>query len=106
MEYQIAVPPDLDVKPAGFVETWNEDPACRAVAEARVAESTAEHYDPALVAGGLAVLGSVALGVASNALYDLIKRVLTRQGVRQQIEIMQLDQPDGSRLLVVKIVEA
>lgn len=105
MEYQIALPPDLDLNPSDFADAWNDTAECRAVAEAGLAESTSRQYDPALVSGGLAVLGSVALGVASNALYDLIKRVLTEQGVRKQTEITRLDQPDGSRLLVVKIVE-
>ena len=56
-----------------------------------------------MLTGALAILGSVAAGVGTNALYDLIKKALTRKGVNKQIEITQIDQPDGTRTLIVKI---
>jgi hypothetical protein len=105
MDYQIILPPDLGLSPNDFVVTWNETPECRDVAQARLAESTSAQYDPTLLTGAVAVLGSVALGLATNALYDLIKQVLVKQGIRKRTEIRQLDQPDGSYLLVVTIVE-
>lgn len=40
MDYQIALPPDLGLSPTDFVVAWNDTPACRAVAEARLAEPT------------------------------------------------------------------
>jgi len=105
MDYQIALSPELGLSTADFVAAWNQAPEFRAVAEARVSESSGAQYDPALLVGAVALLGGVALNVASNAIYDLIKQVLAKRGVRQRTEIMQFDQPDGSRLLVVKIVE-
>ena len=104
MEYRIALPPELGLSSEEFVAGWNEDQECRAVAQAGLAEPTSKHFDPTLATATLAVLGSVALNVASNAIYDLIKHILIKKGVRQDVEIMQLDQPDGRRLLVVKIV--
>ena len=44
-------------------------------------------------------------GVAGNALYDLIKTFLFIQGVRRRTQIVELTQPDGSRLLVVTMDE-
>ena len=105
MDYQIALSPDLGLSAEDFVSAWNETPECRAVAEARPDRSAAAQYGPTLLAGALAVLGGVAINIVSNALYDLIKQALARRGVKTQTEIVQLDRPDGTRLLVVKIVE-
>lgn len=102
MDYQLALPPNLN--PADFVAAWNDNPACRTAAEARLAVLPPAQFDPTLT-GAAAVLSAVALGVASNALYDLIKAVLIQQGVRRQTEIVELQQPDGTRVLVVKIAE-
>lgn len=104
MDYQIALPPELGVSPAEFIAAWNADAKCRAVAEAHIEHPSGVQYDPVLVAAGLAVLAGLASGVAGNALYDLLKELLFRQGVRKRMEIMQLEQPDGSRLLVVTII--
>jgi hypothetical protein len=93
------------VSPAEFVAAWNAAPECRAVAEAHLEHPGGVQYDPALVAAGLAVLAGLASGVAGNALYDLIKELLFRQGFRKHTEIVQLEQPDGSRMLVVTIIE-
>jgi len=105
MDYRIALPPDLGLSAAGFVAAWNEAAECTAVAEARLAQPTRTQYDPTLLEGAFVALGSVALGVVSNVIYDLIKGVLAKKGIRKRMEVRQLDQPDGSRLLVVTIVE-
>lgn len=106
MEYQIALSPELGVSPADFVAAWNETAACRAVATAGLAESTSRHYDPSLVAAAaLTVLRDVSLGVAGNALYDLIKQTLAGRGVRRETAIIQVERPDGTRLLIVRIRE-
>ncbi len=105
MDYLIALHPELGLHAEDFVADWNETPACCEVAQARLVENVAKQFDPTLLAGALAVLGNIALGVAGNALYDLIKQALIRKGVQNQTEIVQIDQPDGTKILVVKIVE-
>jgi len=105
MNYKIALLPELGISLDDFVAAWNETPECRDVAIARIAESRTKtrSFDPTLLTGALAVLGSLAAGVGTNALYDLIKKALTRKGIKKQIEITQIDQPDGTRILIVKI---
>lgn len=105
MNYKITLVPALGISPDDFVTTWNDTPECRDIAIARIAESRTKtrSFDPSLLTGALAVLGSVAAGVGTNALYDLIKKALTRTGVKKQMEITQIDKPDGTRILVVKI---
>jgi hypothetical protein len=105
MDYQIALSPELGLSPQDFVTAWNKAPERRALAGAVLSRPGAAQYDPALLTVTLSVLGSLALGVAGNALYDLIKELLMEQGVRKRTEIVQVDQPDGSRLLVVTITE-
>ena len=80
MDYQIALSPDLGLNPTDFVATWNETAECRSVAEASLSPSTSTHYDPFLL-GAIAMLSSVGLGVATNAIYDLIKQVFVKHGV-------------------------
>lgn len=105
MDYAIVFSPDLHLNAADFVAAWNEATDCRTVAKANVSTTSPGQFDPTLFDGTMVLLGGLALNVASNALYDLIKAVLVKQGVRKRTVIKQLDQPDGSRLLVVTIEE-
>ena len=104
MEYQLALPSDLGLSPADFVAAWNASAECRTIARASLSSATSAQYDPLLV-GALALLSTVGIGVATNALYDLIKQVLTKKGVREQTQIVKIDQPDGTHILVVTIEE-
>jgi len=104
MEYQLALPPDLGLSPADFVAAWNASAECCTIAQASLSSSTSAQYDPLLVAA-LALLSTVGIGVATNALYDLIKQVLITKGVHTQTQIVKIDQPDGTRILVVTIDE-
>ena len=101
MEYQLALAPDLDLTPADFVAAWNETPECRAVAKARVEAAAGTQYDPLTAAAVVAVLGSIAVSVASNAIYDLIKEALAKRRQPEDISISALDMPDGTRLIIV-----
>ena len=101
MDTQLALAPDLDLTPADFVAAWNETPECRAVAEARVEAAAGTQYDPLTAAAVVAVLGSIAVNVASNAIYDLIKEALAKRRQPEDISISALDMPDGTRLIIV-----
>ena len=101
MDYHIAFSPELDIDPESFAAAWNEIPECRNAARAGTSEVRNTQFGPDL----LIVVLSVVLGATGSALYDLIKTVLTRQGTRKRTEIMQYEQPDGSRLLIVTVVE-
>jgi len=102
MDYQIALSPDLGVNPEDFVSTWNGSPECRAVADARVEAGTQRSFEPLTAS---AILIGLVSGIATNALYDLIKNALVKKGVREQVEFTQIEQPDGSRIIVVKTIK-
>ena len=105
MDYKIALPPELGLSPEELVAAWNEDPECRAVAQARLDESSGTQYDPTFLAGVAVVLGNVALGIATNALYDLIKQTLIKKGVIKSTEITPVPQQSGTIILVVMPTE-
>src|SRR5947209_1457894 len=97
--YYIALSPDIGLSPTEFVEVWNEEEECRAVAIARLVPPASQQYDFNLFAD---VLLALAMNVASSALYDLIKKALTkRRTPSKHIHIEALQKPDGTRFLVV-----
>jgi hypothetical protein len=94
MDYTIVFSPTLGLTTAEFVAAWNNSADCRSHGEARLAEANRGQFDLSLLPDAVTILGGIALGVASNAIYDLIKGMLVKQSVRKRTEIRQLDQPD------------
>jgi hypothetical protein len=112
MEYRIAISPNLDVAADEFAVAWNEDPACREVGQALIAKDAASlaYIDPAVIRQGLIMLGGVVGGLALEPLKDLLKeRIKAYLDQRlptpaPPVEVIQVPQPDGGILLVVKEV--
>jgi len=102
MQYQILLSPDLDLRPADFVTSWNEEAAAENLPQTRLVPSSSKHYfDQALVD---AIVFSVTTGVASSVVYDLIKRVVVKKkGGHTHTHIEESNKADGTRLLVVDI---
>jgi hypothetical protein len=105
MTIQLALDPALPLTAADFATAWNDTPAC-AAADVATADPAAYFLPPELLAVGLVVLSDISVGVAGNALYDLIKTALARRSVKKTTEIIQIEQPDGTKVLVVRIVES
>ena len=105
MEYQLALPPGLGLDPEDFVTAWNTAPESCTVAAARLAPSTGAAYDPFLLAGAITLVSSVATGVLINVISEQIKHLLPQKGEHKQVQVQQLDQPDGRHLLIVTIEE-
>jgi hypothetical protein len=101
---QIALAPELGIRPEDFVAAWNETPACREAAEAQFIPAPQTQFDP-LLAAGVAALVSIGTGLITNVLSELIKQALARRQVNQAIDVIEVQQADGSRLLVVKVVK-
>ena len=105
MEYQLAFSPDLGIHSAEFVEEWNNSPEYRTQAEARLDTTRATQFDPSLVDGAIAVLTMLGGGIATNAIYDLIKGMLVKKGIHKHTQITRIDQNDGTHILIVTIDE-
>jgi hypothetical protein len=104
MEYQIVLSPNLNISSADFVQAWNEDTETRTKAEAQLASPGAANFNP-MVDAAMIVLTNVGWGVATNAIYDLIKQVLVKQGVKKHTHIIEVKKPDGTSIRVVDIDE-
>ena len=103
MEYQILLSPDLDLRPADFVASWNEEAAAHNLPQARLVQAASKQYDQALLD---VIVLSVTTGVASNVLYELIKRVVAKKkGGHRHTHIEESKKADGTQLLVVDIDE-
>jgi len=101
VEYQIALSPDLGLSPADFIVTWNETAECITVAQARHLSFNSTFYEPSLISGAVDLLIAVSTGIASNSLYDLIKRVLIKRGVHKHTHYVEVNKPDGTHILVI-----
>ncbi len=113
MNYQIVISPDLGMQADEFVAAWNETPACRRVAEAGLTDEPADvsMIDPALLQQGLILLGSVAGGVALEAIKELaqerLKAYLAGKFPEKPppVQVEAIRQPGGAYLIVVKEAE-
>jgi hypothetical protein len=108
MSHSIALSPDIGLSADEFVAAWNQDPERRQAAQAKLASAKGAAFDPALAQATTAVLGGLALGLATNALYDLIKKAIQEALARKgrppaRVEIIQVTQPDGAQVLVVRL---
>jgi hypothetical protein len=102
MEYQLIFAPSLEIVPADFVIAWKEDASTRDIAQAQIVSSTTKVYNGALLDAVLLVVNSVVLPLGTNALYDLIKGLVVKQKKHKHIKLTQLDQPDGTHLLIIE----
>jgi len=104
--YKITFSPDLKINVEDFVAAWNDEPDCRAVAEAQLETSVAAVHDP-ISATAIAILGTIALSVAANTVYDLVKKASFNKNLSKNLEdyelldFKEIPQSDGSKLLVI-----
>ncbi len=114
--YKITLSPDLEINAADFVTAWND--SCQEVAKAQLETSTAVDYDPLLAGVAAVFLSGIAVGMTTNALYDMVKQVVLKQPSVQKllekrklqkgtevVEIQTVQQADGTPLLVVVLKE-
>lgn len=100
MEYQLVFSPRLGLAANDFVTSWNEDVQTKEVAEAHAMPHSERAYNDPTVEAILFVVTTVGLGLGTNALYDLIKEAVVKKGPKKHVKITQLDQPDGTHLLI------
>lgn len=104
MDYQLLLSSRVNCTPAEFRNAWNAEAEMHAVAQAQLTPAPPELYDP-LTDLVMLVLTNVGLGLGTNALYDLIKKVFAKKNPKKHIRIMQIDQPDGTHFLMIDIEE-
>jgi hypothetical protein len=98
-EYQIALSPEFGIRPADFVAAWNEEVEAHDNGEARLDEATSKGYiEPVTTT----IVIAIATGIAANAIYDLIKKILAKKGMHTtHTHFEELSMPDGTHLVIV-----
>jgi hypothetical protein len=92
MEYQVVIHDNLGLETAEFVEIWNDHPESRSLATAQLESGSHDQYDGGLLGAAVITLLTLGGGIATNAIYDLIKYAFTRkrQGeIRFRVEEVQ-----------------
>lgn len=106
MNDQIILSPTLDLTPSEFVETWNDTSEYSQLAHTHLSSASGATYtDPSLLTTIIALVGTLSVEIATNALYDVLKQALLKKGVKKHIKITTLDQPDGTHLFIVETEE-
>ncbi|GHO73953.1 hypothetical protein KSD_17240 [Ktedonobacter sp. SOSP1-85] len=100
MKYQLVFSPSLGLSPQDIAHAWNEDSEAQAIAHVRLEPASQKAYNDPLLDIAWLVVGNVGFGIATNALYDLLKKVIAKKEPKKHIKITKLDQPDGTHLLI------
>ena len=102
-QYEIVLAPDLALSPADFMETWNATAETRSKATASMTTTSGSHFDLIIIG---TILLTVATGVASNVISELIMKTLEKRGVpSHHTHIEHVKKPDGSESFIVDIDE-
>jgi hypothetical protein len=101
MDIRVTLDPALGLSAFDFIITWNALAECRQVAMARTTAATPVMFNPDLAMGSTLVLTGVGNDVATEALYNLVRRALGRRDIRQAL-LGETSLPDGGRGILVK----
>lgn len=104
MEIPIFADVQVAISSEGFAKAWNEHADCSKLAVASTVEQEAEVYDGGLTIL-LSVLGGVAIGVASNAIYDLLRDLVPDLGKEksQELDVKIVKSPDGTETIHIRM---
>jgi hypothetical protein len=105
MPITLVLDPALQAAPEQFVADWNAEPTALKLTVAQLEPSGAKSFDYGVADVIVFLTIQMATAVAGNALYDLIKDILVKQGVRTRTRFLYERQPDGSETLIVEVDE-
>jgi len=104
MQYILVVAQEVALSPQEFIAAWNADPTCSVLAQASIDRSTKAVYEPnrSIPLPRLEVADSA---LPTNLLFASIQKTMQKRWVSQPTELIQLEKPDGNRILLIKCVE-
>ncbi|MEZ4866514.1 MAG: hypothetical protein R3C14_34665 [Caldilineaceae bacterium] len=100
MSQRIALDPALGLTPTELAAAWNANPVTAAYGKAAVEAQPSKSLD--LAEMGFMVVSSMAIGLLTNYIYDLIKGAFADKAA-PPITIHPIDQPDGSQIIIVVV---
>ncbi len=100
----VALDPGVGVSPVDLAVRWDADAEARSLGAARVEAPRGEVLVPGLVE---LVVIPLAVNLASNVLYDLVRRLVRRSqpsadGERMELEVTEITTGQGDRVVVVR----
>jgi hypothetical protein len=100
MDTHVVLHPHVGVNPKQFATHWNADPECRKHGVARIAKPETKQYALETIA---VIIGSIALSLATNALYDVIKSLVMKLIAKKDapLSIREQTKSDGTRVYLV-----
>ncbi|MGA2589656.1 MAG: hypothetical protein ABSH32_07055 [Bryobacteraceae bacterium] len=102
MDYHVTLDAQFGLSAFDFIMTWNATAQCRAAALARTSPSTPVRFDLNLISGTSVVLSGVDREADAAAVCGLIRLVLEKRDIRQALETIQTQLPDGGKGVSVK----
>jgi hypothetical protein len=101
----IALDPGVGVGPTELAAAWNVDAEAQAAGSARAEETSGEDFFPSLVEF---VVIPLLVNVGSNAVYDLLKKLMAKvrpghHSEQRGLELTEVTTGEGDRLIVVRM---
>ncbi|CAN2042402.1 hypothetical protein GMMP15_790030 [Candidatus Magnetomoraceae bacterium gMMP-15] len=98
MNYTIIFSGSTKLNAENFVCDWNSDPSCSKQAVAKIEKSSPAQFD---LSAGMVVLSSIATGMASSAIYDLIKHFFQKHEKSVHIKIIPSSESGGDPVIII-----
>ena len=103
MAQKVALDPALGLTPAELAAAWNANPTLVADhGPARVEAAPPGQFNDPFVEMGFLIVSSLALNTFSTLFLDILKELIVGKP-QPTISIRQVDQPDGSKLVIVVV---
>jgi hypothetical protein len=102
MEYQLVFSPNLNITVSDFIMAWNDEAEAQQFAHLRTEPAPGQAYSEPFLEVIWLVVSTVGMGLGTNELHDLLKRVIQKKRPYKSISIKQKDQPDGTHLLIIE----
>jgi hypothetical protein len=98
----VALDPGVEVTPDELVTAWRGDSEAASLGAATVEPADGRQYLPGLME---LITIPLAVNVASNIIYDLLRRLASRaRNQEQDLEVMEVTTAQGDRVVVVRPV--
>ncbi|MFN8488794.1 MAG: hypothetical protein U0350_14425 [Caldilineaceae bacterium] len=104
MQYILVVAQEVALPPQEFVAAWNADPTCHRLAHASIDCSTKAVYEPNRRIP-LPLLDIADADPPTALLLASIQQTMQKRQVNKPTELIQVEKPDGNRVLLIKGVE-